>query len=605
MSIQVGTGSTPSNLVMAYDMNNIYKSYIGEPTTNTCSFGQYNFVNGNGTVTRNTTGPVGGPPPPVTGYEIAKLSSNDGSDVQTILYTATVDQVNGGVYTHSAWIYLEAGTYVKVGQHWNPWDYGVPNYIQPGVWTRVSYTLTNSTNNYGNIACAYNTDGIVYITATQYEKKSYMTGFTGSSRANTGALLDLTGTTNITATSLTYNSNRSFSFNGSSDKIYQTTIPSSYATVSNSLERTWEVVAKKTGTMSTAAIFGHKVGAGCSYFCNGGIYISNGNWAANWYDNSSYQFLDSGVPAVQGEYYHVVMTWTANSLRAKIYVNGVLKATSGVTNMNYGGSIAEYNIGWNSKNEYGGGGASDYFQGTIPVARYYSGKSLSDQEVQQNYNALKQSYWGNILDNGLILHLDATNPSSYPGAGTTWYDLSGSANHFTLRGSLTYSATSGFSGFSQNNHWYKPRFPTTLKTSQGGKGLTTVVYAKNNGSNGLWQKMIGNGDEQNYIDLYAAPGSTTYNSECGSTLYYNAGVNVSSGAFNIGDGVWRAYFATNSNSGLLTDPVDEFGIGGEGQADRNYPWNGNILAVLIYNRVLTTSEMAQVYNALSAKYGTP
>lgn len=392
MSILTGTGATSSNLVMAYDMNNITKSYIGEPTTNTCTFGQYNYVNGNGTVTRNTTGPIGAPPPPVTGYEIAKLASNDGTDVQTILYTANVDQVNGGVYTHSAWIYLESGSYIKVGQHWNPWDYGVPNYIPKGVWTRVSYTLTNSPSNYGNIACAYNTDGVAYITATQYEKKSYMTGFTGSSRTTAGAILDLTGTTTITATSLTYDNNRSFRFNGSSDKIYQTSIPASYATVSNSLERSWEVLVKKTGTMTTAAIFGHKVGAGCSYFCNGGIYISGGNWTMNWYDNSAYQFLDSGVAATQNQYFHVVGTFTSNSLRAKIYVNGVLKATSGVTNMNYGGSIVEYNIGWNSKNDYGGGGASDYFQGYIPVVRYYSGKSLSDQEVLQNYYALKAQY---------------------------------------------------------------------------------------------------------------------------------------------------------------------------------------------------------------------
>lgn len=392
MSILAGAGSASSSLVLAYDMNNIYKSYIGEPTTNTCSFSPYSYVNGNGTVTRNTTGPANAPPPPVTGYEIAKLSSNDGTDVQTILYTASVDQVNGGVYTHSAWIYLESGSYVKVGQHWNPWDYGVPNYIPPGVWTRVSYTLTNSPNNYGNIACAYNTNGVVYITATQYEKKSYMTGFTGSSRANTGAILDMTGNTTVTATSLTYDNNRSFRFNGTSDKIYQTSIPSSYATVSNSLERSWEVLVKKTGTMTTAAIFGHKVGAGCSYFCNGGIYIWNGNWAMNWYDNSAYQFLDSGISATQNQYFHVVGTFTSNSLRAKIYVNGVLKSTSGVTNMNYGGSIAEYSVGYNSKNDYGGGGATDYFQGYIPVVRYYNGKSLSDQEVLQNYYTLKAQY---------------------------------------------------------------------------------------------------------------------------------------------------------------------------------------------------------------------
>jgi hypothetical protein len=30
-----------------------------------------------------------------------------------------------------------------------------------------------------------------------------------------------------------------------------------------------------------------------------------------------------------------------------------------------------------------------------------------------------------IVENGLILYLDAANEKSYPGSGTTWFDLSG------------------------------------------------------------------------------------------------------------------------------------------------------------------------------------
>ena len=32
--------------------------------------------------------------------------------------------------------------------------------------------------------------------------------------------------------------------------------------------------------------------------------------------------------------------------------------------------------------------------------------------------------YANIVTSGLILNLDASNPSSYPGSGTTWNDLS-------------------------------------------------------------------------------------------------------------------------------------------------------------------------------------
>lgn len=41
-----------------------------------------------------------------------------------------------------------------------------------------------------------------------------------------------------------------------------------------------------------------------------------------------------------------------------------------------------------------------------------------------------------------MLWLDATNPSSYPGTGTTWTDLSGNNRNGTLVGALTYNSTS-------------------------------------------------------------------------------------------------------------------------------------------------------------------
>lgn len=37
-----------------------------------------------------------------------------------------------------------------------------------------------------------------------------------------------------------------------------------------------------------------------------------------------------------------------------------------------------------------------------------------------------------IVRDGLVLHLDAANPKSYPGSGTTWKDLSGLSNDATL-----------------------------------------------------------------------------------------------------------------------------------------------------------------------------
>lgn len=50
---------------------------------------------------------------------------------------------------------------------------------------------------------------------------------------------------------------------------------------------------------------------------------------------------------------------------------------------------------------------------------------------------------GEIVSSGLILNLDASNSSSYPGSGTTWTDLSGNGFNATLTSGPTYSTDSG------------------------------------------------------------------------------------------------------------------------------------------------------------------
>lgn len=209
-----------------------------------------------------------------------------------------------------------------------------------------------------------------------------------------------------------------------------------------------------------------------------------------------------------------------------------------------------------------------------------------------------------IADTNLLLHLDATNTRSYPGTGTTWYDLSGNSNNFTMGGSLTYSSTNGFSGFTSTTRWYRnsTSWPSNLKTSQGGSGYTTLVWCKVNGSSG-WQKIIGNGDEQNYIDLYIQNGSTLYHREDGSSLFYNDNISVAHATFSLTAGTWYLLGSTNSNGGTVTNPTDQFGIGAEGDAAFSYPFNGNIAVVTIYSRVLSAAEIISYYSSFRGRFG--
>ena len=48
-----------------------------------------------------------------------------------------------------------------------------------------------------------------------------------------------------------------------------------------------------------------------------------------------------------------------------------------------------------------------------------------------------------IITSGLVLYVDASNATSYPGTGTTWYDLSPNGYNGTLSGNTTYNSGNG------------------------------------------------------------------------------------------------------------------------------------------------------------------
>jgi hypothetical protein len=56
-----------------------------------------------------------------------------------------------------------------------------------------------------------------------------------------------------------------------------------------------------------------------------------------------------------------------------------------------------------------------------------------------------------MVTNGLVIHLDATNPKSYPGSGNSWFDLSGFNNNGALSGT-TYNSTKLCLSFSTANN---------------------------------------------------------------------------------------------------------------------------------------------------------
>src|SRR6056300_1230478 len=84
-----------------------------------------------------------------------------------------------------------------------------------------------------------------------------------------------------------------------------------------------------------------------------------------------------------------------------------------------------------------------------------------------------------IVTDGLVLCLDASDPQSYSGSGTTWYDRSGNNYDFTAVNGPTYS--NGKFSFDGSNDYFTSPYNNTITdnfhwTPDGSVGSSTMSY---------------------------------------------------------------------------------------------------------------------------------
>lgn len=165
---------------------------------------------------------------------------------------------------------------------------------------------------------------------------------------------------------------------------------------------------------------------------------------------------------------HIVCTYGAGV--KTIYVNGVQVAqTTGVT-----GTISTDATGL-FLGAYGPG-SSYFINGKIANSRVYN-RALTAAEVLQNYQAEQYRFetYPSIPTNGLILHLDAGNPQSYPGSGTVWYDISGQGANADLVNGVTWNS-SGYFFFDGADD-----IANSINISQDYRDLVIGIWSESNG----------------------------------------------------------------------------------------------------------------------------
>jgi hypothetical protein len=218
-----------------------------------------------------------------------------------------------------------------------------------------------------------------------------------------------------------------------------------------------------------------------------------------------------------------------------------------------------------------------------------------------------------IVEDGLVFCVDAANKKSYPGAGTTWTDLTANKNNGTLTNGPTFDGANGgsivFDGTNDYMDFYAPNLTTT----------TTVEMFCKIGSS-YSNKMFFGWDR---YDVWCGSSHLGFNTSNGDVYGISSTTVNNLGLVNN----WKHYiFEMRSDVSYTNNKIYIDGIlqslgqqrGGEISSTRNFNnGNGRIAGWLysneyrmpmnlalfkVYNRALTPDEIRQNYLATKGRF---
>ena len=388
MSLNHSPSVVTSGLVFYYDANNNKKSWKGPPVTNLfpvptpASDTTVTFpVQGEGGFYRITSGRYGG-------YDIApsdvvykyNLTNNTGCHYHGV---GSGPVTSGQPYTFSFDYYADPTVtgypntnYLANFEGGLGGSIGDPTPSITGVWKRLTFTGTASSTTANFLlypgACGgyLGTGGFILYKNPQVELGSFATPFVNGTRSNTQSIADLTNNHTVTANSLTYASDGTFSFNGSTDYI---SIPSFELRRDFTLE-CWAYI-----TGDSSSLFGQGV-----YGTGQGLHIL---WNAQGTRGMIFGMYDNDLDTpsytlTYNTWHHFVFTYSNSTYLKQFYADGIL-INSGVGTV-YSGT-GQFNIGATYSSPLG------FAKGKMSSVKAYN-RTLSASEVKQNFNALRGRY---------------------------------------------------------------------------------------------------------------------------------------------------------------------------------------------------------------------
>jgi len=242
---------------------------------------------------------------------------------------------------------------------------------------------------------------------------------------------------------------------------------------------------------------------------------------------------------------------------------------------------------------------------------------------------MSYSFGKSIVTDGLVFYVDAGNDNSYPGTGTTWSDLIG-GNDGTLANGPTFDSGNGgsivFDGTNDRvDIGYTPEgqssiticswFKTTRTTRQVLVGAYSGYDATNSNAFALDLNRGSAVSEQDSIYYFARIGTGSSNSQNsyvtntslsdGDWHFVAVTHDLPTGTVVINfDGTDYSVTDTSSTSSgpwgsFQFDPM----IGAlNNQGTAGVFFDGQVSCLSIYNRVLSSTEITQNYNALKNRF---
>ncbi len=220
-----------------------------------------------------------------------------------------------------------------------------------------------------------------------------------------------------------------------------------------------------------------------------------------------------------------------------------------------------------------------------------------------------------IVTDNLQLYLDAADPASYPGSGTSWFDLSANAYTTTLEGAPAYNTTYfTFDGTTEyvdtNQSLAAESFSVGAWFRTSAAGVKMILSKETTAGNPWNYRLWLNGGtinaDMSQVTTQAALTSplTTYNN--GSWYLV---------MFTRDDSNWYLY-VNGSQVATRADPytgsvtnAQELWIGRSAFTQSgasptgSYQYTGDIGQIFIYDAVLTSTQILQNYNATKSTYG--